>query len=437
MAVLGKDRKPVLAESRKWYVEYKDADGIVRHVPGFADKKATEQLAAKLEREAARRRTGLIDRHSEHRQRPLSEHLAEWEAYLLAKGNTPAHAHKSAARAGAVLEGCSVRFWPEVSASAMQVYLNDLRRPRAGRRSLGTSTANDYLRSVKQFMGCLVRDDRAPHNPLAHLQRFNAKTDVRRRRRPLSPEESKALLAAAEAGESRHGLSGHERAMVYRLALETGLRIGELRSLTPTSFDLAGSPPTVTVQAAYSKHRREDVQPIPPQLAKDLRDFLEARDDQGPVFAEFRHTAEAIRTDLADAGIPYQDSAGRFADFHSLRHTYITNLAKAGVPTKVAMDLARHGSVELTMGFYSHTLVSDRAEALEALPDLTGQAAGRRRAAATGTDDATPFPADFMPQNAKQNDKPQIPGYRQSSQLTRPGGIRTRTPPEREGILSP
>ena len=48
--VLGKDGKPVLAESRKWYVEHRDADGIVRRVPGFTDKKATEQLAARLER---------------------------------------------------------------------------------------------------------------------------------------------------------------------------------------------------------------------------------------------------------------------------------------------------------------------------------------------------------------------------------------------------
>jgi len=34
--VLGKNGKPVLAESRKWYVEYRDVDGIVRRVPAYA-----------------------------------------------------------------------------------------------------------------------------------------------------------------------------------------------------------------------------------------------------------------------------------------------------------------------------------------------------------------------------------------------------------------
>ena len=50
--------------------------------------------------------------------------------------------------------------------------------------------------------------------------------------------------------------------MVYRLALGTGFRANELRSLTPASFDLQADPPTVTVAAAYTKRRRQDVQPI-------------------------------------------------------------------------------------------------------------------------------------------------------------------------------
>lgn len=36
--------------ARKWYVEYRDADGIVRRKAGYTDKAATQQLAAELER---------------------------------------------------------------------------------------------------------------------------------------------------------------------------------------------------------------------------------------------------------------------------------------------------------------------------------------------------------------------------------------------------
>ena len=58
--------------------------------------------------------------------------------------------------------------------------------------------------------------------------------------------------------------------MLYTLAVSTGLRAGEIRSLTPTSFDLDADSPTVTVAAAYSKRRREDVQPIRGDFAMEL-----------------------------------------------------------------------------------------------------------------------------------------------------------------------
>ncbi len=49
---------------------------------------------------------------------------------------------------------------------------------------------------------------------------------------------------------------------MYQLATETGLRASELFSLTWASFDLRADPPTVTIRADYSKHRRDDVLPV-------------------------------------------------------------------------------------------------------------------------------------------------------------------------------
>ena len=43
--VLDRNGEPVLMSYRKWYVEYRTANGTVRRVSGYPDKKATEQLA--------------------------------------------------------------------------------------------------------------------------------------------------------------------------------------------------------------------------------------------------------------------------------------------------------------------------------------------------------------------------------------------------------
>ena len=91
----------------------------------------------------------------------------------------------------------------------------------------------------------------------AHLQGGNARTDRRHDRRALGDDELVNLLDVTRRGPTRFGMAGPDRAMLYTLAVETGLRAGELRSLTWSCLDLDADSPTVTVKAAYSKHRRD------------------------------------------------------------------------------------------------------------------------------------------------------------------------------------
>src|SRR5262249_32797597 len=125
-------------------------------------------------------------------------------------------------------------------------------------------TLNAHLRAVKGFSRWLWRvAKRAREDSLAPLTLYNVSTDRRHDRRALSEAEACRLLQAAGRGPVVEGMGGADRAMLYRVALGTGFRAGELRSLTPASFDLDAEPPTVTVAAAYSKRRRTDAQPIP------------------------------------------------------------------------------------------------------------------------------------------------------------------------------
>src|SRR5207244_4287100 len=55
-------------------------------------------------------------------------------------------------------------------------------------RGLGLSTINGYLIAAKSFTRWL-RDRRMASDPLAHLSRQNAKTDLRRERRALAEPE--------------------------------------------------------------------------------------------------------------------------------------------------------------------------------------------------------------------------------------------------------
>ena len=328
------DGERVTRDSAKWYVEYRDAQGIRRRVPGYTDKSATQQLASELERSAAREQSGLVDRFAVHRKRPLVEHLADYEAALRHRGRAEQYVATLIPRIRKVLSGCAFVYWPDLSASKVQGYVAELQ---AG--GLGIQSANYYLASMKQFCRWCVQDGRAPDSPLVHLSGDNVRTDRRHDRRALDADELRRLLESARTGPTRFGMTGPARAMLYQLAAESVLRAGELRSLAWDSFDLDADPPTVTVRAGYSKHRRDDALPLKPSTAQTLarwRDESGPVDREHPVFAMPEKTATMIRADLADAGIEYRDADGRVCDFHALRHSFVSALARGGVHPKVA-----------------------------------------------------------------------------------------------------
>lgn len=207
--------------------------------------------------------------------------------------------------------------------------------------------------------------------------------------------------------------------MLYRMAVMTGIRASELASLTSASFDLTADTPTVTIAAAYSKHRREDVLPLHPDLVARLRQWFSERerqqDDQRTVLAFDRvadakpkrlfprtwpeKAAKMFRIDLDVARMAWLDEAkgnaiewtqrsnstflcpvddaGRVADFHGLRHTFVSNLVVGEFTRKLSKQLARHSTITLTMDWYSHLALIDMTAGLSALPTIATSNAKR------------------------------------------------------------
>ena len=177
------------------------------------------------------------------------------------------------------------------------------------------------------------------------------------------------LLATTVAGPKRFSMTGYERALVYRFAAETGLRRKELRNLKKLSFDIEKC--TVTVEAAYSKRRRHDVLPLRPQTAAEMEHYLASKHPGAKAFKIPYKTADMLKADLEDAGIPYVDDAGRYADFHSLRHTTGSLLAANGTHPKVIQSIMRHSDINLSMSRYTHIFNGQESQAVANLPDLS------------------------------------------------------------------
>ena len=385
VSIKDKNGKTVRKQSKFWYVDYKTVEGTRKRVKGFRDKSATVQLAAELEKKAELARAGIIDRYAEDRKKPLREHLEDFYQALLAKGDTVEHAQQTKYRVQSIIDGCKFVVWTDISASKGQQYLADLRSKENG---ISAQTFNYYLQSIKQFCRWMVQDGRASESPIAHLTKINAKTDRRHDRRALEPDEMRRLLETTARGPKRFGMQGYERALLYRLAVESGLRRKELQSLKVSSFDLERR--TVTVSCAYTKNKIMAVLPLKADTAAELRSFSAGKMPNvkafGGTYKQLTNkTADMLKADLADAGIPYVDDAERYADFHCLRHTTGTLLAASGVHPKVAQSIMRHCDINLTMSLYTHTLRGQESEAVESLPDLSLPSKEGQKVA--GTDD--------------------------------------------------
>jgi len=133
----------------------------------------------------------------------------------------------------------------------------------------------------------------------------NEKIDRRHDRRPLEPDQIRHLLEITKDGPKRFGMTGCERALLYRLAIETGLRAKELRSLKGASFDFNNL--TVTAEIGYTKNKKVAILPLRKDTAAELQAYLSSKMPNIKAFDVPIKTADMLKEDLAAAGIPYVD----------------------------------------------------------------------------------------------------------------------------------
>jgi len=183
--------------------------------------------------------------------------------------------------------------------------------------------------------------------------------------------------------------TGRERALIYKTLFLTGLRKGELASLTIGQVVLDGPRPHFILEAADEKNRQGSPIPLRRDLADDLRGWLATVAQEThkgdppskgakqtewlarPLFQIPDGLVRILNRDLAAAGIPKVDERGRTIDVHAFRHTFGTLLSKGGVLPRTAQAAMRHSTIDLTMNVYTDPELLDVETALDSLPRVS------------------------------------------------------------------
>lgn len=402
-----------ISEAQFYTIQYFDHEGKRRKVSTrYADKDAAKQYANQLEKEAEDRRRGMIDPEQEkflnEGQRPLSEHLGDFENAMRSPGRTEKHVARTVGYVREIAEASEWAMLADIAADGVNRFASELtEKGRAAR------TVQARLAAIKSFTKWLTTHGKLARDPLMSVKSPSPKADRRYERRMILPDEWEWLRSTTANGSERLGIAGPERMLLYATAIQTGLRSSECRSLTRGRLFLDGERPYVTCKARSTKNKKDARQYIQPDLAAELMAHIAIKAPKAPVFAMPRETyvAEMFHADLADARKEWLNSTknpeerikreqsdfllatnheGEKADFHSLRHTCGAWLAMNGEHPKAVQTVMRHSSITLTMDTYGHLFPGQEADAVARMPNILGDDTGAPESLrATGTDGET------------------------------------------------
>ena len=249
--------------------------------------------------------------------------------------------------------------------------------------TFSANTYNKYVSLLRLVWRTVGRAARCASNPWEGVRRkVLPKTNGRR---ALTVDELRRVCAPL-AGEMR---------LLFALGLYTGLRLGDCALLDWGAVDMARRV-IVTMPRKTARTGREVEIPLHGELYALLAETPEA-ERRGYVLPDTAETyrrddsllAKGIRAAFGRAGIETRGKVEGYAHavarvgFHSLRHSFVSLMGNAGAPLALVQSIVGHSNPMMT-AHYFHARTDALAQAVAALPDVTGAGPARTGAETRG-----------------------------------------------------
>ncbi|MBN1445778.1 MAG: tyrosine recombinase XerC [Candidatus Omnitrophica bacterium] len=208
-------------------------------------------------------------------------------------------------------------------------------------------TAARKAASLKAFFRFLSGRKMIPSNPALIL------------RSPRVPERLPEFLAAKEIFMILEAPSGRNRQVlrdraILELLYATGIRVGELASLTMKNVNFAEE--MIKVEG---KGKKERIVPVGRPAMKALIEYIESRPRRGQETVFLNRDGKPLTERSVERMV---DKYGRKAGLgrkitpHTFRHTFATHMLENGADLRTVQELLGHESVTTTQ-IYTHLTV--------------------------------------------------------------------------------
>lgn len=286
-----------------------------------------------------------------------------------------------------VINSSFVRIWPDKPLGDINVWLMTNWRKEKLKAGLTHGGVNRSASALKALLNRAVEWGFIEANPLAELKPL--KEDSNRIVRYLTTEEEASLRHSLDARQdqqrverstynqwlverhreplqdlSRVAFTDYLKPMVL-LALNTGMRRGELFDLTINDVDLKQR--HVVIRGSSAKSGKTRVIPLNKESNKILAVWIQ---ESKPKDLVFPSPVSGKRFDNINKSWKRLLEEAQLSDFrfHDLRHTFASNLVMTGSDIYTVSELLGHSDVTVTKR-YAHLAPEHKSKAVELLND--------------------------------------------------------------------
>jgi len=264
----------------------------------------------------------------------------------------------------------------------LQQWKNNLQSPDSPLKSL-RSKKNVYG-ELRAMLNYAVRMNYIATNPLTRLGNFKEAVQIKQEMQFYTPEEFSKFIAVAESdAEKSEGVYDWNYYVFFFIAFFTGMRKGEIYSLTWN--DIENDIIHVT-KSISQKLKGEDRITAPKnrasirdlQIPKPLQDVLYAHHERckkAPDFSDDLYICGGLRpvrdTSVQNKCNKYADMAGvKRIRIHDFRHSHASLLVHAGINIQEVARRLGHSKVSTTLNTYSHLYPSEQERAVSVLNEI-------------------------------------------------------------------
>jgi len=211
------------------------------------------------------------------------------------------------------------------------------------------------IKTLKVFCRFLIEEDIISEDPV-----INVKNPMPEKRSDVPTiEDVKRFLS----GLNPKSFTDRRMRVMFLIAIDTGLRRGELCGLRVEDFDHEAM--TLTVRPETSKARRSRIVPVSPQVGREINRFIAMIPGEWKCLWMFP-TEAGERLTASNFGLQIRRAAKRTGvpmKIHGLRHLCATQFLRKTGNLVLTAQLLGHSSISTTARFYEHLDLEDLRQA--------------------------------------------------------------------------